>query len=126
MVDILKHIEYWRRGAVDALDTAEKLIAQEKTQHGLFFTHLAMEKALKAHVCKTTGDLAPYIHNLTLLAEKAKLPLNSQQNDVLSDVNDFNIEGRYPEMLGEPPSVEEGAVAFAKAKDIFQWLIQQL
>lgn len=42
-----------------------------KIRHGLFLAHLALEKTLKAHVCRTTGELAPKTHNLVRLAEMA-------------------------------------------------------
>jgi HEPN domain-containing protein len=41
----------------------------------LFFAHLALEKLLKAHVCRATRDLAPRVHALLRLAERAGLML---------------------------------------------------
>lgn len=37
------------------------------------------------------------LHNLIRLAEIAGLSLNSEQRDLLADINLFNIEGRYPD-----------------------------
>lgn len=126
MVDIRKHIEYWRLGAEDALDSAERLIEQGKIRHGLFFAHLALEKLLKAHVCKTTGDMAPYVHNLVKLAEKAELNISDDQSKTLVRINDFNIEGRYPELLKRQPSRKVGMHYFEDAKRIYEWLMHQL
>ena len=59
---------------------------------------------LKAHYCKSTGELAPLIHNLVRLADKAGLKFDEAQIDLLAEVSEFNIEGRYPEMLLPLPS----------------------
>ena len=59
MVDIKKQISYWRDNALEDLNVARDLVRDAKVRHGLFFAHLAIEKALKASVCNTTGDIAP-------------------------------------------------------------------
>ena len=42
--------KYWQTGAVSDLETAEILIDKGKLLEGLFFCHLAIEKAIKAKV----------------------------------------------------------------------------
>jgi HEPN domain-containing protein len=64
MVDISKQINYWRDGATEDWAVAQELIDRDKIRHGLFIAHLALEKMLKAHVCRKTAELAPRIHNL--------------------------------------------------------------
>ncbi len=59
MIDIEKQVVYWRDGAHEDWEMAEDLVARGKTRYGLFFAHLALEKALKAHVCRVTLQLAP-------------------------------------------------------------------
>ena len=73
MIDPEKQIEYWKAGAFDDLETAKVLIDKNRLLHGLFFCHLVIEKAIKAHVVKQTKELAPRSHNLIYLSEKAKL-----------------------------------------------------
>lgn len=91
-------------------------------RHGLFLGHLALEKILKAHVCRTTQDLAPRIHNLIRIAELAGFNLSSDQMDILAELNAFNVEGRYPETLQAPPSASEGEQYLVRAKEVFEWL----
>ena len=86
MVDIAKQIAYWRDGAMEDIEVAEHLVGSGRTRHGLFFAHLALEKILKALVCKETQDLAPRSHNLLRLAELACLSLNSEQSNTLDEV----------------------------------------
>jgi len=55
---------------VEDWEVGKELIVGRRFRHGLFFIHLALEKILKAHVCRNTVDIAPPIHNLARLAEK--------------------------------------------------------
>ncbi len=126
MIDINKQIEFWRKSATEDWEVASDLINKNRVRHGLFFAHLALEKALKAHVCTVTQDLAPRLHNLVRLCEIADLSLNSGQLDVLAEMNAFNIEGRYPDTLSPPPNKKQALEYIAKSKKVFQWLIDQL
>ena len=79
------------------MEVARDLVARGRTRHGLFLAHLALEKVLKAHVCRQTRDLAPKIHSLVRLAELALIELANEHLDTLAEMNAFNVEGRYPE-----------------------------
>lgn len=122
MIDVAKQIEFWRKGAEEDLGVARDLIGRNKVRHGLFFLHLALEKAIKAEVCGATRDLAPRTHNLVRLAELATLPCTQEQVDTLAEMNAFNIEGRYPELLFPPPTPAEAQAYLARAERIWQWL----
>lgn len=67
-INIEKQVEYWLNGANDDLEVAEILIEKRRFLHGLFFCHLVIEKALKAHVVKVTREIAPKSHNLIYLS----------------------------------------------------------
>jgi len=126
MIDIEKQIAYWRNGATEDWAVAQELINKGRTRHGLFFAHLALEKLLKAHVCRHTQDLAPRLHNLVRLAELAELAPNQEQIDVLAEMNAFNIEGRYPDTLAPPPAPTEAKQYLRRAKEVYRWLMNQL
>src|SRR4030067_3066663 len=91
MVDIGKQIKTWVDASKEALEVASELIGKGRIRHGLFFAHLALEKALKALVCRRTQDIAPPIHNLVRLAEVAGGELTRKQGHLLADVNAFNL-----------------------------------
>lgn len=126
MVDIREHIAYWRDGAKEDWEVASQLVHSGKTRHGMFFAHLALEKLLKAHICKKTGKLAPRLHNLVRLAEVAELKLRPQDLDTLAEMNEFNLEGRYPITFVPPPTKRESQAYMKKAKEVFEWLTQEL
>ncbi|OHB68151.1 MAG: hypothetical protein A2Y77_12435 [Planctomycetes bacterium RBG_13_62_9] len=126
MFDVEKQIEYWRQGSSEDWDVAVRLVKDGRSRHGLFFAHLALEKILKAIVCRRTEDIPPRIHNLTRLCELADLKPDSRHADVLADMNQFNIEGRYPESSMPQPSPQEATEYIARSQEILAWLIQQL
>ncbi len=125
MVDIAKQIVFWRDSAKEDWEVARHLVDNGRTRHGLFFAHLALEKILKALVCKYSKDLAPKLHNLSRLSELAGLPPDIENMEILAEMNAFHIEGRYPESLTKPPTKEEAANYMARAGKVFQWLMNQ-
>jgi HEPN domain-containing protein len=126
MVNIEKQINYWLTGAAEERALATDLFASGHTRHGLFFLHLSLEKIIKAHVCKKSGDLAPKDHNLVRLIEKAMLPLSEEDRSFLSGMTRFNIEGRYPDSYDDLPSAASVDKIKKESERIYTWLIDQL
>lgn len=96
MTNIPKQTEFWIQSAQEDFEVGSSLINSGKIRHGLFFIHLAVEKILKACVCKNQNKTPPKIHNLLRLAELAGLKLENEQEKLLAEINEFNLEGRYP------------------------------
>lgn len=126
MVDAEKQIGYWRQGATEDWEVAVKLVKDGKSRHGLFFAHLALEKILKALICRRTQDVPPRIHNLTRLSELAGLKPDARQARTLAAMNQFNLEGRYPESYTTQLSPEKAAEYIARSQEVLTWLTQQL
>lgn len=126
MISVERQVEHWREGARDDWEAAELLCRAGKTRQGLFFAHLALEKALKAHVCRATEDMAPRIHNLVRLAELAALELPRRHLEGLAKMNAFNLEGRYPETLPAPPDAETTRERLRSAREVLEWLNERL
>jgi len=61
-MDVQRQIAYWRDSAREDLEAAQGTLENRHWRHGLFWTHLALEKALKAHVVKATEQHPPKIH----------------------------------------------------------------
>ena len=90
MTNIPKQTEYWLKSAEEDFDVGRHLIKAEKTRHGLFFIHLALEKMLKACFCKNQRKTPPKIHNLPRLAELAKISLDQKKQDGLEAINSLS------------------------------------
>ena len=125
VVDIDHQVRYWREGAREEWEVAGELLEKGRARHALFFAHLAIEKALKARVCRRTRDLAPRTHNLVRLAEFAGLTLEPERLRVLTDLNAYAQAGRYPEGPGPTLASEEAERRINAAGEVFQWLINE-
>ncbi len=124
--DVEKQIAHWRNGANEAWDAAVDMITKGgRIQFGLFFVHLALEKVIKAHIWRALQRMPPHIHNLTRLAEIANLPLDVENRKVLAEINEFNIEGRYSDLVGPPISLQDAKGYLRRAKGTFEWLKKQ-
>jgi len=126
MIDVEKHIAYWRIGAEEDWQVAIDLISMGRTRHGLFFAHLALEKMLKAHICQAAHDLPPRIHLLLRLAERTDLAWSEEQRVFLARFDRYQIEGRYPSVLPPAPDVEMARQELEQAKEVFEWLSHRL
>lgn len=126
MIDIARQVVYWRDGAREDWAVAQDLMAQGRVRQDLFFAHLALEKGLKAHVCRQTNDLAPRIHNLIRLTEIGAVRPSQDYEDILAEMNAFNLEGRYPDMLMPPPNLAEAQDYLRRSAEVLQWLLSQL
>lgn len=124
-MDAEKIIEYWKYHASYDIETAESLFKSGKYPYCLFFSHLALEKILKALVVQTAGQHAPYTHDLVRLAKLTKIALAEKQLDQLAVINEFNIEARYPEWQKEfyKKATKKYAEKHLKvSKNLYSWL----
>ena len=126
LIDIQKQVSYWSDSSIEDWQVANELVLAGHTRQSLFFAQLALEKMLKALVCQSTNDLAPRIHNLVRLAEIANLELTADQVDILAEMNAFNIEGRYPDVLLPVFSLDEAISHIQRAEEVYLWLKNQL
>ncbi len=110
--------------------TIDLLLSDKRFVHALFFTHLALEKILKAHWVKdNTLDVPPRTHNLIYLLENTQLQLTDAETSFLQSMNAFQIEGRYPNYrssLHKTVRPEEAKTIIAEAKNLFQCLLVKL
>ena len=124
-MDIDKQIAYWRDSSDEDWRVAYELVELGRTRHGLFFAHLALEKMLKAHVCRATRTLAPNIHNLVRLAELASLSLTKQQRASFGRLNQYQLEGRYPSSSPIAISQQKALSEIEIVEELLEWLKTQ-
>ena len=94
--NLKKQVKYWVKTAEHDWEVAGALWRTKKYDACLFFCHLVTEKILKAAVVEKTKQYAPRVHNLVLLAQSADITLDDRQEEMLSQINHFNIAVRYP------------------------------
>jgi len=127
---IEEHIKYWAESADHDLDSAESLFVAGKYDWSLFIGHLVLEKILKAlYVQDNQNQLPPKTHNLVKLAENTNIVLSADQNFFLDEVNDFNLEVRYPEYRREfykKCTQDFAEPYFVRIKEMFQWIKSHL
>lgn len=126
MIDLKRQIEYWIKGAEDDLVTAELLIRENRILHGLFFCHLAIEKAIKAHVVKKSGAMAPRTHNLVYLSDLANLNVDDDTEIFIGILMKYQLHGRYPDYNPVHPDITEVNKYFEKTKTFLEWLKERL
>lgn len=90
-------VDYWLANAAEKFKTMQGLYESKRYADCLFFGHMVLEMALKAHVVIATKEIAPKIHSLRRLAEMAKLELTEEEWKLLVRASDFNMEARYPD-----------------------------
>ena len=124
------HIQYWLDSAAHDWDTAENLFSAEKYDWCLFLGHLVLEKILKAiFVQDNNNQLPPKTHNLIKLAENTHISLTEEQKFLLDEINDFNLEARYPQFKNEfykkctKPFTES---YFKQIESMAKWLKSQI
>ena len=80
------------------MSASETLFQAKKYDWCLFIGHLVLEKSLKAVFVNANENRVPTkTHNLVKLAEVSSLDLTDEQKVFLGEVNDFNLETRYPD-----------------------------
>ena len=126
MIDIKKQIEYWTKGAEDDLLTAELLIREKRILHGLFFCHLVIEKAIKAHIVKTSGEVAPRSHNLIYLSENIDLVFDGETEIFMGILMKYQLQGRYPDYNPLLPDILKVNEYLGRTKILLQWLKEKL
>ncbi len=125
-IDVDKQVEYWRTSADEDWEVGADLVRRGRTRHGLFFVHLALEKMLKAHVCRATRKVAPKLHSLLRLAEIAGVDISREQGKVLAKINSYNLAGRYPDAVPLPPTKGVALERLEAAKEMLEWLKRKL
>jgi len=92
----------------------------------LFFCHLVIEKAIKAHVVKITGEIAPKSHNLIYLSEKADLIFDIETDIFIGILMKYQLQGRYPDYNPVLPNINVVIEYVEKTKTLLKWLKEKL
>ena len=122
-------VRYWIQESYEDISTAYFLMKGNKKLESAFFAHLASEKAVKSLVTQNTQSIPQKIHDLIGLSQQAQLSLSVEQQDLLSMLNGYEIEERYPverqKILSRTTDAQFGEI-LEKASEFIQWCTQQI
>lgn len=89
-------IVHWLTMAERDWKSVNALFEAGQFVHALFFSHLVIEKIIKAHWAKdNTENEPPRVHDLEYLYNQTELKMTAEQVDLLRVMNSWNMEGRY-------------------------------
>jgi HEPN domain-containing protein len=126
MINTDKQIDYWISSSENDFDTAQLLIDNNKIISGLFFCHLVIEKALKAHVVKNTKQIPPKSHNLIFFSDKTNLNIIEDDEIFFGILMKYQLLGRYPDYNPVIPDKSKANEYLIRTREILKWLKEQL
>jgi hypothetical protein len=85
-----------------------------------------IEKAIKAHVVKNSGEVAVRSHNLIYLSEKADLIFDNETEIFIGILMKYQLQGRYPDFNPVLPDILVVNEYYEKTKTLLQWLKEKL
>ena len=93
-----EHIDYWVKTAEDNWTDVQILFELKRYASAMFFAHLTIEKLAKALWVKNNNEnYPPKLHNIVKILKGAQISLDDIQEAFLLQINDFQLEGRYPD-----------------------------
>lgn len=91
-------VKYWQESSLMDFQTAEDIFVKTKNYVAvLFYLHLSIEKIIKAYYVYKRNIHAPFSHNLLYLSKESGLDVTDKDILLLSEINEFNLESRYPD-----------------------------
>ena len=123
-------MEYWFKSADEDYDTMLYMEAGKKNTWCLFVGHLVIEKLLKGLYAKNNPDdpIAPKIHNLILLSQKANLEVPTEIREKIQTINTFNISARYDDYkrtFDEKCTDDYTSEQVKNVEEVRKWLKEQ-
>jgi len=123
-------MEYWFKSADEDYDTMLYMKDGKKNTWCLFMGHLVIEKLLKGLYAKNNPDdpIAPKIHNLILLSQKANLDVPTEIRAKIQTINTFNISARYDDYkrtFDEKCTDDYTSEQVKNVEEVRKWLKEQ-
>ena len=124
------HIKYWISIAEKDWNVVLSLYNSKEYVYSLFFSHLVIEKLSKALWVKTSeGNHPPRVHNIVYVLDNANIEINDEMKEFLLILNDFQLEGRYPDYqqkIFQICTKEYTDELLVTIKEIREWLLSKL
>lgn len=129
-MDNIDLMNYWFNSSDKDYDTMQFLYKGNKNSWALFIGHLVIEKLLKGLYAKANieNPIAPKIHNLILLSQKANLEVPQNIREKIQVINTFNIGARYDdykESFEQKCTDEFTKKQISNIEEVRRWLKKQ-
>jgi HEPN domain-containing protein len=125
-----KYIQILEKQAEEDYGAADALFRAGYYGQCLFWSHLVLEKLVKAlWIFKNKKQNYPYIHNLLRLLKDCDVELSDEQIIFYSEMNQFQARGRYGDFLGKlenTVSFEISEKLMNETKSQMIWIKQQM
>ena len=123
-------MNYWFNSSDKDYDTMRFLYEGNRNSWALFIGHLVIEKLLKGLYAKVNieNPIAPKIHNLILLSQKANLDVPQSIKEKIQVINTFNIGARYDdykESFEQKCTNEYTKTQINNIEEVRKWLKEQ-
>lgn len=123
-----KIVQEWIKISEYDLETADAMLKAGRYLYVVFMCQQTVEKLLKAMYSKIKGELPPRTHNLLYLVDILGLNLAGSDKFVLSQLNQFYLESRYPverNKLAEEMDESKSVSYLNKTKELWTCLKQK-
>ncbi|MBI5748545.1 MAG: HEPN domain-containing protein [Nitrospinae bacterium] len=124
---MMPSIKNWIASADYDLKTAANLFKSRRYIYVVFLCHLAIEKVLKAIVCKKLNEMPPYTHNLNRLIELAGISVDESYQKFINKISLQSVPTRYPEDFAKLSTQFNKTIAeehLKKSTEVIKWLKQ--
>ena len=107
-----------------------KFYLKIKRIHGVYFRAFSNRKNFKRFICEKQSEnpIAPKIHNLILLSQKANLEVPKEIREKIQIINTFNISARYDDYkksFANKCTNEYTAEQVKNIEEVQKWLKEQ-
>ena len=122
-------IQEWIKASEYDLETAQVMADTGRYLYVTFMCQQAIEKTLKAIYCLKKNELPPRTHNLLYLVDILELSLTEPDKALLSVLNQFYLESRYPlerSKLAKEVDAAKSREYLDKTKGVWRCLKQAL
>ena len=123
-------MNYWIESSDEDYDTMMYMKAGQKNTWCLFMGQMVIEKLLKGLYARNNPEnlIAPKIHNLILLSQKANLTVPNEIREKIQVINTFNISARYDDYkksFAEKCTNDYTAEQVKNIEEVQKWLKEQ-
>ena len=129
-MDNLNLMNYWFESSDNDYQTMKILYKNKQNTWCLFIGHLVIEKILKGLYARNNKEnpIAPKIHNLILLSQKANITVPIDIREKIQVINTFNISARYDDYkknFTKKCTDDYTAQQVKNIQEVRQWLKKQ-